>query len=371
MHHLLAALLVLHGLIHLMGVAKAFGLAELEQLTQPITPAMGAVWGAAGAFFLLTAVGVYRWPRWWWAFAAVAIVLSTVAIVPSWSDARAGAAVNVAIALAAAVACLLAGPWSLRAAYERDQRVALAAPSARGPGAVVTDQDLAPLPAPVQHYLRLSGIVGHPRVASFRVRMHGRIRSGPDAGWMPLVAEQVTTLEPPVRLFYFDARMFGIPAPGYHRFTDGQATMVVKALGLVPVAREGGEVMTRSETVTFLNDLCLMAPAGLLTPAIRWEAVDNRQARAILTLGPHTVTGTLVFAPDGRLADFWSDDRARAQPDGTVVEGQRWSTPILTHRAFGPFTLAARGDARYQAPDGDAAYIELDIDDVTYDLTPP
>ncbi len=371
MHHLLAAVLVLHGLIHLMGVAKAFGLAELEQLRQPITPAIGVLWGAAGALFLTTAVGLYRWPRWWWASAAVAIVFSSLAIVSSWSDAKAGAAVNVAVGLAAAVAFLLGGPWSLRATYERDQRVALLAPSARGSGSVVTDQDLSGLPAPVQRFLRVSGIVGRPRVRSFRVRMHGRIRSGPDAGWMALVAEQVTTLEPPVRLFYFDARMLGIPVPGYHRFADGRATMVVKALGLVPVAREGGEIMTRSETVTFLNDLCLMAPAGLLTPAIRWEAVDSRQARAVLTLGANTVTGTLVFGPGGHLVDFWSDDRARAQPDGTVAEGQRWSTPILTHRAFGPFTLMARGDARYQAPEGDAVYIELDLDDVIYDTAPP
>ncbi len=298
----------------------------------------------------LTAFGVYRWPRWWWAVAAVAVVVSTVAIVPSWSDAKAGAAVNVAIALAAAVAFLLAGPSSLRAAYERDAaggaRRAVGARARRrrhrpGPGGPAGTG--AALSAPL-------GIVGHPRVRSFRVRMHGRIRSGPDAGWMPIVAEQVTTLEPAGAALLLRRADVRHPGAGYHRFADGQATMVVKALGLVPVAREGGEVMTRSETVTFLNDLCLMAPAGLLTPAIRWEAVDNRQARAILTLGPHTVTGTLVFAPDGRLADFWSDDRGRAQPDGTVVEGQRWSTPILTHRAFGPFTLAARGDARYAGP---------------------
>ena len=39
-----ALLLVAHGLIHLVGVAKAFGLAKLPPLTQPIRPgARGAV----------------------------------------------------------------------------------------------------------------------------------------------------------------------------------------------------------------------------------------------------------------------------------------------------------------------------------------
>lgn len=123
--------------------------------------------------------------------------------------------------------------------------------------------------------------------------------------------------------------------------------------------------------MTFLNDLCLLAPAALLTPAIRWEAVDDRQARAIFTLGVHTISATLVFADDGRLADFWSDDRGRAEPGGAVAQGQRWSTPVAEWRAFGPFTLMARGDARWHAPGGTFAYIELAIDAVAYNVTMP
>lgn len=371
MRVVLAAVLVLHGSIHLMGVAKAFGLAELTQLKQPISATMGALWGMAALLFLAAALALFVWPRWWWAVAAAAVVVSMVAIVPSWSDAVVGAAANAAIALAAAVAFQLVGPTSLRAAFERDAQAAWAATAGDSTPALVTDDDLAALPAPVQRFLRVSGVVGHPHVRRVRARMHGRIRSSPDAGWMPIVAEQINTMAPPVRLFYFDARMLGIPAPGYHRFADGHATMVVKALGLVTVARDSGAAMTRSETVTFLNDLCLMAPAALLSPAIRWDAVDDHQARATLTLGAHTVAGTLVFGADGRLVDFWSDDRGRALPDGTVVTGQRWSTPISSHRAFGPFTLMAGGAATWHTPSGPFAYIELDIDDVTYNDGPP
>jgi hypothetical protein len=38
-----ALLLVLHGLIHLLGAAKALGWAELPQLTQPVTPLAGTL----------------------------------------------------------------------------------------------------------------------------------------------------------------------------------------------------------------------------------------------------------------------------------------------------------------------------------------
>jgi hypothetical protein len=371
MRILLASVVGLHGLIHLMGMAKAFGWAELAQLKVPISPSMGLVWGAAALLFLGAAAGVMVWPRGWWWPAAAAIAVSTVAIVPSWSDAKAGALANAVVAVAALVAFLLDGPMSLRARYDRDAKAALAAATGTGVDRVVTDADLAPLPAPLQRFLRVSGIVGQPRVRTLRLRMHGRIRSGPEAGWMPLVVQQVTTLDPPVRLFYLDASMAGLPVPGYHRFADGHAMMLVKALGLVPVASDSGPAMTRSETVTFLNDLCLLAPAGLLTRAIRWDPIDDRKVRATFTLGAHTIGATLVFDGDGRLADFWSDDRGRAEPGGTVAQGQRWSTPVSAYRAFGPFTLMAQAEALWHAPAGPYAYLELTLDDVAYNVATP
>lgn len=363
----LALCLVLHGVIHVMGFAKAFGYAELAQLRTPISPAMGVVWALAALAFAIAAAMCVAMPRWWWAPAVVGVALSSMAIASSWGDARAGAVVDAAVLAMAAAAFFVDGPWSQRATYARD--VARLAVSGDTPAVrVVTDADLAPLPPPVQRYLRGAGVVGHPRVESFRVRMHGRIRSGPEAGWMPLVAEQVNTLRPPARLFYLDAKLLGLPVTGYHRFADGAASMLVKVVGLVPVASDAGDAMTRAETVTFFNDLCLFAPAALVDPAIAWTAVDDRRARARFTAGAHTITAELTFGADGRLADFWSDDRGRPAADGGGTAGQRWSTPITTTRRFGDFTLIGHGEARWHPASGPYAYIELDIDDIAMNV---
>ncbi len=48
MRWIVVGVLALHGLIHAMGFAKAFGLAELPQLVQPISRAMGVAWLLAG-----------------------------------------------------------------------------------------------------------------------------------------------------------------------------------------------------------------------------------------------------------------------------------------------------------------------------------
>jgi hypothetical protein len=97
MTRLLVIVLVVHGLIHLLGFVKAFRLAELPQLTQPISAPFGLVWLAASILFIATAVCLLAWPRWWWALGAVALCVSMLAISSSWADARVGALANLVI----------------------------------------------------------------------------------------------------------------------------------------------------------------------------------------------------------------------------------------------------------------------------------
>jgi hypothetical protein len=259
-------------------------------------------------------------------------------------------------------------PFSLRADYDRDV-AHFVPPIGDLPAGRVVERDLAPLPAPVQRYLRVAGVVGQPHVHTVAARMHGRIRSGPGARWMPLVAEQHNVLVPAARLFYFDASMAGMPLQGYHRYADGSASMLVRLAGVIPVARASGVEMTRSETVTLFNDMCVLAPATLVSPAIAWEPVDGQHALARFTNGGHAIRAELSFNGAGELVDFRSHDRSRAAPGGRL-ERVRWSTPLGAYRPFGPVRLASTGEGRWHERTGAYAYIELTIDDVRYNRAP-
>jgi hypothetical protein len=170
-------------------------------------------------------------------------------------------------------------------------------------------------------------------------------------------------------MFYLTASMFGIPVQGYHRYVGSSASMRVKAAALVPVATAAGREMTQGETVTLFNDMCLMAPATLIDPAIEWDAVDARMARARFTNAGHTIKAELSFNEAGELTNFISDDRYAVSSDGTL-RSLRWSTPVAAYRQYGPVRLFSRGEGRWQAPDGEYAYIELMIDDVQYNVRP-
>ncbi len=365
----LSILIAVHGLIHLMGFAKAFELASLEALRLPVSRPAGVVWLVAALLLLGAATALLLWPRGFWWLGAAGLATSQVLIVMAWSDARFGTVANVIGLAAVAYGAFAWGPFGLRAEYEARVREALTASPTSSGGGPIAEADLAPLPAPVQRYLRHAGVVGTPRVRGFRARMTGRIRSAADAPWMPFQAEQHNLYDPPRRFFWMEATRAGLPVDGLHAYDDRGASMRVRLLSMIPVVDVRGPEMTRTETVTVLNDICLFAPGRLLDPAIRWRELDSNRVLATYVNGPNTVRATLVFDDTGALVDFVSDDRPSLAEDGVTLLPQRWSTPIGGYRAFGPYRLLSRGRAVYEAPEGPYAYIEIEVTEVTVNPT--
>jgi hypothetical protein len=352
----LAIVCATHGLIHLLGATKGFRLSV----------AGGSLWLVGGALFFLTAVALFAWPRGWWIIGAVALLVSAFAIVPSWGEAKFGMLPNALILVAIVAGFMIEGPTGLHAAYDRDVAEGASRPARHG---LVSEVDLAHLPPPVRRYLELAGVVGQPRVRNFQVRMHGRIRRDWELPWMPLVAEQHNFVDVPARFFYMSSSMFAMPVRGYHRYAGGAATMQVMAGGLLTVARASGPEMTQAETVTLFNDMAVMAPATLIDPAIEWEALGSCRARAAFTAGSHTIHADLVFGDNGDLVNFISDDRYQSVGDGQAVRKLRWSTPVGDYRRFGNVRLASTGAGRWHDAVGAFSYIELTIDDVSYNVS--
>jgi hypothetical protein len=355
-------LVALHGLIHLMGFLKGFGLAALPQLTQPISRGAGLAWLGAALLTLGAAAAVVLWPRGWWALGLAALVVSQVVIAGAWHDARFGTLANVVLLLGVAYGFASRGPFSLRAEFEH------AAPAAVAPVTLLTEADLAPLPPPVQAYVRQAGAVGQPRIHDLRATWTGRIRSGPQAPWMTFTAEQLNTLDSPRRFFFMDATMKGLPVAVLHAFDEAGATMRVRLLSVAPLVDSRGPEMTRAETVTLFNDLCVLAPGALTDPAIAWEPVDARTARARYTLRGNTIAAELRFDDRGQLVDFSSDDRLAGSADGSSFTPQRWTTPLRDYAQVGPARVATRGDVVWHPASGAYTYGEFELHSLAYNV---
>ncbi|MCW2803426.1 MAG: hypothetical protein JWN06_1643 [Propionibacteriaceae bacterium] len=367
---IVVAVLVVHGLIHFLGVAKGFGWAEVPALKAPIGARGGVLWLLAATLVLATAVLIaVRAPTWWWMVAVCAATVSQVAIATSWSDAKVGTVVNVILVLAAGYGFVSVGPTSFHAQW-RDQATQALADVDPAP-AVVTEADLAELPDPLAAYVRRSGAVGKPRVVSFYADVHGRIRSGPDSAWMPFTGKQLNSYGPrPQRVFIMDASRSGLPVTVLHLFGDSTATMRVRLLSLVPVVDAAGPEMDRGETVTVFNDLVVLAPGAIPDAPVQWSAVDARHVRGVFTDGDQTVSAELTFNAEHDLVDFVSEDRLRASTDGKTFTPQRWSTPLSEHREADGRRVMTVGEGRWQAPapGGRFAYIEFHLDAITYNV---
>ena len=360
----LLVLLIVHGAIHLLGFVKAFGLAEIAQLQQPISKPLGLLWLLSGLAFLASAVCLLVVPRQWWLVAGPALVLSQIVIVTSWHDARFGTLANVVVLVPLAMSLLELRSTAFRSIYAQDVARGLARQT---PASIVTEADLAKLPPLVQTYLRRAGAVGKPRVRDVRTRWRAQMRSKPDAAWMDARADQHDFFDEPARVFLMDASLYGIPFVALHRYVGPAATMQVRVASFVDIVDARGPEMNQSETVTLFNDLCLLAPAALVDARVTWEAIDARSVRGTFTNAGQTIHAVLAFDAQGDLADFVSNDRFLSG-DGKKYESFPWSTPIRDYRDFGGRRVASRGETVWKQPAGDFVYGRFELEEIEYNV---
>lgn len=359
-----AILVGLHGLIHLLGPAKAFGWAEVSQLRQPIPPLTGAAWLATSLLLVATAVLVAVGVRGWWVVALPGVLLSQWLIAQAWSDAKFGTVANLIILVPLVIAALDARPGSFRSRFAHDSRAALAKPMRTAP--IVTDADLASLPPLMQTYLRRVGAVGRPRVRNFRVVFDAQMRGSATAPWMQAIAEQYEFFDPPARLFFMRASRSGVPFDAYHRYVGDGATFQVRVAGLIPVVDIQGSIITKSETVTLLNDIVILAPAAVLDLPITWETTGEHTVRATFTNAGHAVSAVIRFDAAGDLVGFVSNDRYQSDAKGD--RSFPWSTPVSGYREVDGIRIGAEAEANWIEPSGEWTYGRFAIKEIAYNV---
>ncbi|MEQ8702783.1 MAG: hypothetical protein RIC19_02630 [Phaeodactylibacter sp.] len=357
MRILLVFLLLVHGLIHLFGFLKAFNIYQFEQLTQPISKTQGVLWLIAAALFGgVLLFYLFNTPA-WFGVALAAVLLSQGLIILNWTDAKFGTIANLIIL---GFAFLSWQAWRFEQVYKADVQSGLESME-HHTQELLTEADLQHLPGPVQRYIRYSGVVNQPKVHSFRADFEVEMRNkGQD--WMTMTAEQHNFFDTSQRLFFLKAKVKGIPAQGYHLYKENQASMDVRLLSVLPIVHASGPEMFEAETVTFFNDMCIMAPAALIDQRIKWTPVDSNTVRAAFTHKGTTIEATLFFNREGQLINFESDDRY----DINAMQKYRFSTPLSAYGKMGNAQLAKYGEAIWHYPDGPFVYGKFKIREVVY-----
>jgi hypothetical protein len=234
-------------------------------------------------------------------------------------------------------------------------------------GKVLSEADIAHLPPPVRRYMALTGCLGRPIVSEIMLWFDARMYERGDTTGMAGPVRQYDCFDShrPRRLFLMTTWMKRfLPLAVLHDFAlddekkgGGGATMQVRLAGLLDVVNLAGPELTRTETVTFLNDIAFFAPSRLVDPRLAWTAVkEDDRARVALTMGPNTVSAELIFDREtGELVDFVSEDRGMLEKNGSL-RILRWTTPLSNYRDFDGWRLATEGCAIWHLPEGPYTY---------------
>jgi hypothetical protein len=270
---------------------------------------------------------------------------------------------RIVFGLAAAVALLVAVVAGATRRFERridDEARALLA-GARGDARMVEARDLDGLPAPVRRWLEVSGTVGRLRATTVRLEQRGELRTAPDKPWMPVVAEQYFSVDPPGFVWHVDARMMGVlPIAGRDRYTGGRGEMLIKLASLVTVADGAGPQVDQGALLRFLAEI-IWFPSAALSKTITWEPIDAHNARATMRHGGVSASAVFTFGADGRFAAFAAD---RYMGGGSGAPLEKWGGSAEAWAAIRGVDIPVRGKVTWKLAAGDFDYFRWEIADV-------
>ncbi|WP_462254747.1 DUF6544 family protein [Ferruginibacter sp.] len=355
-----AFIMLIHGLIHFMGFAKAYGFGNITQLIKDISKPNGLLWLFAAILFIAATLLFLLKKESWPYIAIVAAVISQILIITVWKDAKFGTILNIII-LFVGIASWAIDHFEME--FKADVKKHIAQTDFYN-NDLLREADIASLPMPVQKYIRYTGAVNKSKVKNMKVVFDGEMREkGKD--FFKFTSVQYNFFDKPARLFFMKAKMYETTVPGYHRYQNETATMQIKLLGLFNVVNVKGTEMNKAETVTVFNDMCLMAPAALIDKRIEWTAIDSLSANATFTNGINKITATLYFNEQGQLINFISDDRYAIGE----MKQYRFSTPVKNYTPIGGIKIMEYGETVWHYPDGEFVYGKFTLKSIEYNVT--
>jgi hypothetical protein len=244
--------------------------------------------------------------------------------------------------------------WAAATAALRTQIEAAATPPSP---AHYDARELAGLPAPVQRYFRAVLTDGQAVVRAVTLEHAGRFNMS-EAGeqWKPFTSTQrVVTARPG---FVWDGRIAMLPGLNVHvhdAYVAGSGLLHAAALGLITLADiRGSGDEAQGELMRFFAEAPWYPTALLPSQGVRWQAVDERSARATLSDGPVGVSLLWRFDAGGLIESVRAEARARTVGKTLVMtpwEG-RWSD----YQVAGGMRVPMKGEVAWLLPAGPKPY---------------
>ena len=354
------AILLLHGLIHLLGFVKGFKLAEVSQLMMPISKARGILW-MLSFLLLLTAAALFAGRNnWWWVFGIAGAVLSQVLIFGTWQDAKFGTIANLIVLLVGIKSFAL---WRFDGMVQTEVKQMFQAATVADTG-IVTVENIAHLPPAVQKWLTQSGVVGKEKCTAVRLRQKVEMKMKPEqTDWVKAEAQQYFTLNEPSFVWQVSIQMMRfMEVVGRDKFMDGKGQMLIKPFGLVSIVNAADGKIDQGTLQRYLAEI-VWFPSAALSSYITWEAIDSVSAKATMSYKGTTGSGIFYFDPEGQFDKFVTQ---RYMGSGAEAVLHDWVITTQETRNLNGIKIPVKLEVTWKLEEGDFNWLKLEITEIEY-----
>lgn len=218
----------------------------------------------------------------------------------------------IALLLGVVATYLIWASHRTEAQIEQHHQRVLAASEAIASNAVSMDwpDGIQEVPAPVKRYLHFAFPNGPVSARAVQVEMAGEFRRPGQAQFAPTTARQTASTRSPGMMFDATTPILpGIHARAWDAYVGGQMEMKARILSVLTVVDESGSpTLNRISLRRWLLESPTYPQALLPGGAVRWEAVDEHRARAIVS-GWETEASMLVhFADTGAITSMQAEE---------------------------------------------------------------
>jgi hypothetical protein len=354
MKYFVAILLLIHGLIHLMGFLKGYGLARLPGLNLEISRTVALIWFlTALCFFVALVMDLMKQPS-WATLTLIAIVFSQALIISSWQDTKAGTVLNL-------ILLIIAGISFAHTRFERESDAIIKDLLTNSvSAAAASETETPPL---IRKWLSRSGSEGK-KIHTVRLRQKGRMRTSPESKWLEFEAEQYVNLSRPGFIWTTEVKIMpGIFLSGRDRLEANKGTMKILLLALYPVVNEADNPKINSGTLIRFISECCWYPQIATDPHFKWTIIDDSSAAIEYTIEGLTVKGSCSFTQEG---DYRSFRTKRFYGGGDDATEEDWVIAVKEWKNFQDVRAPSVCEVSWDLAKGRFHWLTLEVIELEY-----
>ncbi len=362
MRTVLIILIGIHGIIHLFGFFKAFGIFEFNAISQPVSKTYGILWLLAFVLFTIISILLILQYSYWWIIGILGVIISQFLIINYWTDAKFGTILNLIILVSTIIAY---STFSFKKNIS-DEIVEMLENQKLQIKNNLTEQISSDLPAIVRKWLLNSGIIGKEPIYNVYLEQDLQMLMKPEQkDWSNAKAKQYFTIEPPAFNWSVGLKMNPfLDIAGRDKFENGQGEMTIKMFSLFSIANiKNDEKINQATLQRYLAEI-VWFPSAALSSYINWETIDDNSAKATMKYNNTKGSGVFQFDEEGNFVKFVAMRYKEAQD----LKPTEWTVTATKTGLRNGIKIPVELKVDWKLDNGNWAWLKLKITDIEYNI---